>query len=131
MARRTNGPLKTMVLLALLGAAGYLTYDILVVKKVLAGGAPAPTVSDGQRQRIREALLARLDKNPCFLELGPMVYRAREDRWRIDIQVSDGCIEEAKEVCRIAAETVRDDFRVDVSVWAFDGGGREIARFVP
>jgi hypothetical protein len=132
MARRTNSPVKTTFLLIVLAGAGYLAYDLLVVRKVFDMGSGHVSVDDGQRKEIRDALLARLDKNPCFLELGPMSFRAKEDRWRIDLTVADGCIgDEAQDVCRSAAEVVMDDFRLQVSVWAYDDSGREIAHFIP
>jgi hypothetical protein len=131
MARRTNSPLHTTILLALLAGAGYLAYEYLYVRKVLANaGAPA-TVSKKDRDQIREAVLGRFSEDECFAELTAMSYRAKEDHWRLDLVVADGCAEGARTLCWDVAEYLRDEFRLEVSVWAFDSAGREIAHQLP
>ncbi len=131
MARRTNSPLKTTILLLMLGGAGYFAYEYLVVRKVLAGSTGPVVVSTEQRQAIRDAILGRYEKDPCFVDLGPMSYRAKEDQWRVDFVVSDGCFDGARDLCHGIADLLIDQFRLTVSVWAYDGAGREVAHHVP
>jgi hypothetical protein len=131
MARRTNSPLHTTILLLLLGGAGYMAYEYLYVRKILASeGGPARFAAE-DRDQIRATILARFDHHVCFLELGQLVYRAKDDQWRIDLTVADGCSDAAAQLCQDVADMLADEFRVSVSVWAFDDAGREIAHRLP
>jgi hypothetical protein len=130
-APRTNSPLKTLVLLALLGVASYFAYEYLYVRRILSGGPKAAVVTSEEREQIRDAILARLGNRPCFREVGPMSFRARENQWRVDIIVDTDCGRDVSDMCQDVCEMLSDDFRLTASVWAYDDVGREIAHRVP
>ena len=66
----------------------------------------------------------------CFLELGPVHYRPKEDHYRVEFTVADHCVEKARGVCENIAHLVHDEVDDNVGVFAFNQAGNPVAQFV-
>jgi hypothetical protein len=102
------------------------------VRRVFAGGGGGPPEIDhARREAIRETVIAYLESEECYSELGPISFRYKEDCWRIDVVVRDGCDEDARDIGARVSAMLQDHFNVAVAVWCFDRGGREVGHFLP
>jgi hypothetical protein len=131
VAGRVNHPAKSLFLFALVGAAGWWSYEYLHKRNIFASSDAHQPVDDERKEQIRELVLDEFGQDECFLELGPLSYRYKEGSYRIDFVVADGCEDRAKALCERISERVEDEYRLTAQVWAFGSGGREIARWVP
>jgi hypothetical protein len=128
---RTNHPLKTLFLLAVLGGAAWAGYEFLWVRKILSPAPAAPVLTEEEQASIRDAILTGMEDEDCFVELGSMNLRPHEGIWRIDVVVEDACWSEARSLCRKVADIVEQRFRVPASVFAYDRAAHEVAHYVP
>jgi hypothetical protein len=81
--------------------------------------------------QVRLTILDAYQHDRCFLELGPVHYRSREDRYRVDIVVADGCEEHAKTMCSEIADLVRERIGREAEVWAYTSSSEKITRYLP
>lgn len=130
-ARRTDHPLKTLFLLGLLATVSWAAYEQVYVRRIFGGTGGFEQVDGDRRDRIRDAILQTFGNDDCFEELGPLQYRYKEGQYRIDLVVSEVCVDDARGLCERVADLLQDDFSVKAGVFAFDGVGREVARYVP
>ncbi len=94
MSSRVNPPLKSFLLFLVVAGVGYAGYEFVFVRRVLRTD-PATFAPRAVLDELRQAILAEFAKDDCFSELGPVHYRAHENRYRVDIVVEDGCEEHA------------------------------------
>lgn len=131
MSTHVNPPWKSALQFAVIAALGWGAYEFLWVRKTFAGGGSRDTLTSDQRDAIHGRLESLYQADPCFQGLrGNLNWRPRDDFYRVEIIVNDGCEERARELCREIAETLERDWRVTSSVWAFDPAGRQLASFV-
>ena len=128
--RRSNHPLKSLFLFAVVGAAAYLAYDVIIARGMFRVEGRTFLASEA-RDRVRERVLAVIGGHECFRELGPLTYRPRDDAYRLEIVVSDGCTEEVQTLCMEAADAVFDETGRDCQVWAINAVGSPVARYLP
>ncbi len=130
MARRKN-PLGTFVLfLAVAGFAG-LAYKFLYVERIF----DHQTVSQppaSEIERLRTACEDALAPDPCFVSISMFNWRDQSKRYRIDINMSDGCgISDSKKIATRLSELVKrstDGYEAEVSCLIL---GREVYHYVP
>jgi hypothetical protein len=131
VSSRVNSPLKSFVLFCLVGAMAWAGYEFLYVRKVLSGGSSSELLSQDQRDQVRERIMAMYADDRCFGGvLGHISWRVRDDYYRIEISVNDGCEERARTFCREICDMVDESYKVRCSVWAFDSGSRQVANHV-
>jgi hypothetical protein len=127
---RVNPPLKSFLLfLAVLGLA-WVAYEFVYVRKIFQGGEEV-FIDEAQREMIRDKILERYASDPCFLELGSLLYRPKENSYRVEIRVGYGCSERARRICEEVSVLVGDTVEQKASVWALDSAGNVVAHFVP
>ena len=132
MSSRVNPPWKSFLLFLVVGGIAWAGYEFLYVRKVLTGGTTyADNLSSDQREKIRDRIVALYGDDRCFVNvLGNISWRVREDFYRVEITVADGCEERARAMCREIADMIDEEWKVRCSVWAFDSGSRQVANHV-
>ena len=129
MARRTNHPLKTLFLLAVLGGVAWGAYEFIYRRGILRHEATHLDVEE-TRESVRTAIFAEFESDPCLVTLDEISYRANEDHFRVRVTVSHDCYDQAREICeRIAAigSSVTDQ---SFGVFAYDRGGNLLVKFI-
>ena len=130
MSSRVNPPWKSFLLFLVVGGIAWGGYEFLYVRKILSGGK-TDLLSQDQRDQIRERIVAIYSNEPCFVNvLGNISWRVRDDFYRVEITVTDGCEERARAICREIVELLEEEYKVRSSVWAFDSGSRQVANHV-
>jgi len=130
MSSRTNPPLKSFVLFLLVLGCGYAAYHYVYVERIFEH-RPKVYVAKDKLDEVRQAILKEYAQDDCLIELGNVLYRARERRYRVDITVDDGCQDHAKEMCHEISDLVEDLAGCDTEVWAYTSGGGLTARWLP
>jgi hypothetical protein len=130
MSSRVNHPLKSLLLFALVGALGYGAWYAIVERKLLEGN-PEQFLNTEERDEVRDLILTRYREERCFLELGSLVYRPKENIYRIDFRVGYACDERAREMCQEISVMVEEAVGKRTTAWARDDAGNEVAHFVP
>ena len=131
MSAHVNPPWKSFLLFLLVGGLGWAGYEYLYVRKIFAGDTGAGLLSQDQRDGIRERIVALYTDDACFENVrGNINWRVRDDYYRVEIIVADGCEARARTLCEGIAEMIESDYKVRSSVWAFDSGGRQLANAV-
>lgn len=96
-----------------------------------SGEVGAGKLTQDQRDGIRAKIVADYQDDPCFTDVrGNISWRVRDDYYRVEVVVADGCEDRAKAICKEIADMIEHDYRVRSSVWAFDGAGRNLANAV-
>lgn len=129
MAKRTDHPLKTLLLLAVLAGVGWGAYEFVYKRGVLRS---EPTQFDVKKTRetLRAAIFEEFESNLCLAEVGEISYRANEDHFRVRITISDECRDQAREICERIAAMGREVTDQSFGVFAYDRGGTVIAKFI-
>lgn len=127
MSKRTNHPLKTLFLLAVVGAVAWGAYEFLYVRGVLRGETTTIDV-DKTRQEVRTLILDAYRDDPCLEEVEGISYRANEQHFRIQITVNYECRDQAREMCRNIVSLAADAAEQSISVFAYNGAGTLMAR---
>ncbi len=129
-SRRKN-PFVTLVLLAVLGCAGWAAWHYLVEERVFANdNRPTPPVSEIERLRrlCHEALMS----DDCYEGITSFNWRENGSRYRVDVQIRDGCSQQnARSIARRLSDLVErasDGYPAEVGVLVL---GRELWHFVP
>jgi len=130
VARRSNSTLMTLVLLAAVVGMGWLAYEFVIVRKIFQTEAKT-FVPREQLEEIRTAVLDAYKDDACLVELGPLHYRAREDQYRLDIIVEDGCEEQARKMCVEISDLIYDLSDRTAQVWAMDSGHQVVSKYLP
>lgn len=132
MSSRVDTPWKTVFRLAVLAALAWGGYELVVVRGVLrpAPAADAPVPEEVVRE-IHDRVAEEYRNDPCYLGVGPIVHRPRENRYRVDLLVDAGCAGQAKGMCQEVSELVARITRADVEVWAYTSSYAPLARYVP
>jgi hypothetical protein len=130
LSAHVNPPWKSFLLFLIVCGMGWAGYEFLYVRKMFAGNS-GDLLSQDQRDAMREKIVGMYQDDRCFESVrGNINWRVREDYYRVEIIVSDGCEQRAKPICQEIAEFIERTYKVRCSVWAFDSGGRQIANFV-
>lgn len=130
MPRRRNSPFMTILMLLAVVGLGWTAYEFVLVRKIFQTETKT-FVPREQLEEIRAAVLETYKKDPCLQEVGPLHYRGREDVYRLDIYVGDGCNEEARKMCKDISYLIEDMSDRKAQVWAMDGGQQVVARYLP
>jgi hypothetical protein len=130
MGKRVNHPLKSLFQFALVAALAYGAWYVVVERKMLQGH-PEQMLTSEERDRIRDMILERFKDDRCFLELGEIVLRPKENLYRIELRVGYACEERARQICQEISDLVEDRFGRPTSAWARDDAGNEVAHHVP
>ena len=129
MAKRTNHPLQTLFLLAIVAAVGWGAYEFVYKRGILRS---EPTQFDVKetRETLRAAIFEEFDSDLCLEEVGAIAYRANEDHFRVRITISDECRDRAREICERIAAMGSEVTNQSFGVFAYDRGGTVIAKFI-
>ena len=127
---RVNSPLKSFVLFLIVLGLAWAAYEFIHVRKVFQGNEEA-FIDHEQREMLRELILERYEADQCFTELGGILYRPKENSYRIEIRVGYGCRERARRICEEICALVENAVPQRASVWALDNAGNTVAQFVP
>ena len=79
---------------------------------------------------IRKNILDAYAEDVCFLELGPVHYRPRENHYRVEFTVADECVHSAKAMAHDIATLVHDQVGNQVGAFAYNSAGNPLARYV-
>jgi hypothetical protein len=130
VSTHVNPPWKSFLLFLIVGGLGWAGYEFLYVRKAFSGQS-GDLLSQDQRDKMRERIVAIYSDDKCFEGVrGNINWRVREDYYRVEIVVADGCEDRAKNICQQIAEMLEEEYSVRSSVWAFDTGGRQVANHV-
>ncbi len=127
--KRTDHPLKTLLLLIVLAGIAWAGYEFIHVRKILTPEAQA-FVPREVLDRVRETVLDAYSDNVCFYELGPVHYRPRENHYRLEFVIADECYPDARGLCEDIAYMVRDQVHDSVGVFAYNRAGNPIAKYL-
>ena len=125
MSSRIRHPAKSFALFILVIVGGYLAWE----NRHLLEMEKQEFLSDEQRMDIREEVIVAFQKNPHFLGFRAISWRPSENRYFIDIEVSDELID-AKGLCFEIAEFIEGKAEVESTVIAVDSTGREVGRAI-
>lgn len=130
MPRRKNSPWVTLLQFLGVCLLAWAGYEYVYVRGIFRTEnktfAPREQLDD-----VREAILTAYADDKCLHELGPVHYRARQDTYRLDIIIEDGCEEHAKKMCREIAELIEDHLGRKAEVWAQDATRTTVTRYLP
>jgi hypothetical protein len=131
MSTHVNPVWKSCLQFAILAALAWAGYEFLWVRKIFASGGGSDSLSADQRAAIREHVEETWGTDPCFDSVrGNVAWRPRDNFYRVEIIVSIGCEDRAKDLCRDIGKAIEERWKVPSSVWAFDSSGRQIASYV-
>jgi hypothetical protein len=131
LSTHVNPPWKSFLQFVVIAALGWAGYEFLWVRKIFAGGSSGDTLTRDQRDAIHDRITTLYQSDGCFQSLrGSVNWRPRDNFYRVEIIVQDGCEERARELCRELANLLEREWQVMSSVWAYDGTGRQLASFV-
>jgi hypothetical protein len=125
-----NHPAKSFALFVLVLVLAGLAYEFVHVRRIF-DATPEAFISGEMRETLRDRILERYTGDVCFLELGEILYRPKENAYRVEFRVADGCETRARRVCEEIAALVGDATEFRATVWALDGAGNTVAHFVP
>ena len=131
MSTHVNSPLKSFVLFAIIAGLGWAGYEVLWVRKLFAGGDSGDVLTADVRNSIRERIESLYETDRCFDSVrGHLSWRPRDDFYRVEITLANGCEDRARELCREIVDLLDKEWHVASSVWAFDAAGRQLASHV-
>ncbi len=113
MSSRVRHPLKSLILFVVVAGAGYFAWEHR--ERLRMEGKEF--ITPEQRQEIRELVVTRFQANEDFLGFRALSWRPRENRYRIEIDVSDGC-EDPSGLCRSIADFISDEAGVESTIVA-------------
>jgi hypothetical protein len=129
MPRRKN-PGVTLVMFLLLLAAGWAAYHYLYVERVFdSKGGQEPRAD--HHENVRRAIEEAMGEDSCFLRITGLAWRQQEFRWRVDVDVQDGCRDRAKSIAQRVHDVVKNASggnEANIFVYAV---GQEVGRLVP
>ena len=130
MARRKN-PLGTFFLVLAVAALAGAAYKFLYVERIF-DNETVFTPPASEIERLRAACEESLSSDPCFVSISMFNWRDQSKRYRIDINMSDGCgIPDAKRMATRLSELVKrstDGYEAEVSCLILT---REVYHYVP
>jgi len=130
MAQRTNHPLKTLFLLAVLTVIGWAAYEFIYVRGVLRGDPPSHIDIDETRERVRTVILEAFAEDRCLMAVDDITYRANEHHFRIRVTLSHECGDQAREMCEEIANAATDAVEESLGVFAYDQAGNLLAKYI-
>jgi hypothetical protein len=129
MPRRKNPGVTLLLFLALIGA-GWASYHYLYVERVFASDREEAPES-GKENTVRQAIAEALRDDACFVGITSLAWRTQEFRWRVDVDVAEGCREQAKSIARRVNEIVKSSTGGgEANVFCYTLG-QEVARLIP
>jgi len=129
MAQRTNHPLKTLFLLAVLAVTGWAAYEFIYVRGVLRG-EPSEIDIQEVREKVRTAILDAYAKDPCLLMVDDISYRANVEHFRIRVTLGHECTDQARDLCADIANAVTDLVDESLGVFAYDQAGNLLGKYI-
>lgn len=130
MARRKNSLGTFFLFLVVAGFAG-AAYKFLYVERIF-DHTTVHTPPASEIDRLRTACEEALASEPCFVSIPMFNWRDQSKRYRIDINMSDGCgIPDSKKIATRLSELVKrstDGYEAEVSCLIL---GREVYHYVP
>jgi len=129
MSQRTNHPLKTLFLLAVVAAIGWGAYEFIYVRGILRPESSEIDVQE-TRERLRTAILDAFETELCLKTVDEVSYRATENHYRIRITLGHDCVERARDLCVAVAASVTDQVDESLGVFAYDAAGNLMAKFI-
>ena len=129
MAQRTNHPLKTLLLLAILALVAWGAYEFLVVRGILKR-EPSQIDVQATRERVRSAILDAFAKDLCLLTVDDINYRANEDHYRIRVTLSHECSDQAREMCEEIVNAATGEVKESLGVFAYDQAGNLLGKYL-
>ena len=130
MSQRTNHPLKSLLLLAVVAAIGWGAYEFVYRRGILKGEPSTVDIQD-TRERVRSAILDAFAKDLCLLSVDEISYRAKESHFRIRVTLSFECTDQAREMCEEIASVAAGVVDDPLGVFAYDQAGNPLAHYVP
>lgn len=129
MAQRTNHPLKSLFLLAIVGALGWGAYHF-VYKGGLLTHEPSQIDVKKTRERVRSLLLDAFADDLCIQSIDEVAYRANEGHFRIRVTLSHTCGDQARELCEEIVNAADDEVEETLGVFAYDQAGNLLGKYV-
>jgi hypothetical protein len=130
VSARVNHPLKSFILFLVVVGLGWLAYEFIYVRRIFEG-EPDVFVSQQEKNLLRDMILDRYEGDLCFLEIGQLLYRPKENLYRVELRVGDGCSDRAKRICEEISVLVDEAVQKPAAVWALDAAGNSVAHYVP
>lgn len=131
MSTHVNPPWKSALQFLVLAGLAWAAYEFLWVRKIFASGGGSDSLTADERTAIREHVEQTWQTDACFDSVrGNVAWRPRDNFYRVEIILSLGCEDRAKDLCREIATAIESRWKVPSSVWAFDSTGRQLASFV-
>lgn len=127
--KRTDHPLKTLLLLVILAGVAWAGYEFLHVRKVLTPKVQV-FIPKEVLQQVRDEVIDAFSDNVCFYEMGPVHYRPKEDHYRVEFTIADQCVHEARQMCEDIAYLVYEQVHDSVGVFAFNRAGNPVAKYL-
>lgn len=128
MTRRARHPLKTLLLLVAFAGAAALVWEhrekFSIDREVEKPDAKVIA-------RIAEAVEEKFKDDPCLLGIqGPLLWRANENRYRMNIDIDPVCAGTAKDICQRMARFIKEQGEYPASVFAYNGAGDELGKYI-
>jgi hypothetical protein len=128
---RKNNPIATFVMFLAVAGFGWASWHFFVEKRIQdTGVAPPPPASE--IDRLRALTAEALTGDECFESVTAFNWREQSGRYRVDINIRDGCSNAAaRSLARRTSDVVQratDGRPAEVAVLIL---GREVWHFVP
>ena len=128
MSPRPRHPAKSVVMFLGVVAICYVVY-LNRDRLNAAGDAPMPAAEE--IELLTTAILDRYEHDECFVMMRTnLLWRVHERRYRLDIEVSDGCDRDARSLTADIARLINLRSGKSATVFAYDVTDREVARFI-
>jgi hypothetical protein len=131
MSARVNHPLKSLFHFVLLAALAWGAYEFVYKRRIFQPAEAAQPFGSDRADEMRDTILKVFGEHDCLLEVRSIILRHRDNIYRIEIQLADGCTPEARDLCRSISRLMDEELDLKAQVWAYDVVGVELAHHVP
>lgn len=125
MSSRIRHPAKSLLLFLIVVGAGYLAWE----NRHLLEMEQEEFLTEEQRLEIREQVMTKFQKHEDFLGFRAISWRPNENRYFIDVEIADTCVD-PRGLCHKIANFIEDVAEVESTVIGVDSTGREVGRAV-
>ena len=127
MPRARRSPAMSAILMLLVIGAGYFAW---MHKDKFRMERKEEKVDEVLMRRLERAVDTVGGRDAAFVTTKTFSYRKNEGRFRVAIEVEGASPAEARRLCERIANKVKDESGRPTSVFAYDGGGTEVAKIV-
>ena len=128
MAPRPRHPFKSVLMFLFVAGLAYTAY---LNRDKLKGNEEVIMPAAQEIQLLTDAILSQYEQEECFVMMRTnLLWRVNEGRYRLDIEVDDGCDRAAKSLTADIARLIKLKSGKPATVFAYDATDREIARTI-